>query len=213
MKVIIVANVEQQQEIVSKNTNPQAELAFLKGFSELEAGDYDAVFYLPEDQSGLDIEKVAGKPVFINSVIETLEQNKWPLNVSRINGWPGFLQKKIWEVVSNDKAPARKIFERLQWNVVFVNDEPGLVSCRVISMIINEAFFALGEDVSSIDEIDLAMKLGTNYPYGPFEWKDKIGLQNIYHLLKNLSLKDKRYSVAPLLEKQYFEFTDSQKLQ
>jgi 3-hydroxybutyryl-CoA dehydrogenase len=212
MKVIVVANVEQQQEIASKNTNPDAELVFTKGFCEFERGDYEAIFYLLEDQSGLDVEKLAGKPVFINSVIETLEQKKWPLNFTRINGWPGFLQNKTWEVASNDKFIAGKVFERLGWNVVFVGDEPGLVSCRIISMIINEAFFALEEKVSTIDEIDLAMKLGTNYPYGPFAWKDKIGLQNIYLLLKNLSLKDKRYSVAALLEKQYFELTDFQKI-
>ena len=90
-----------------------------------------------------------------------------------------------------------------------MKDEPGLVSARVISMIINEAFFALGENVSSIEEIDLAMKLGTNYPYGPFEWSEKIGLQNIYHLLHKLSQTDKRYLIAPLLEKKYLELFSS----
>ena len=81
------------------------------------------------------------------------------------------------------------------------------MAARVICMIINEAFFALQEEVSTVNEIDLAMKLGTNYPYGPFEWQDKIGLQNIYQLLKSLSVKDKRYSASLLLEKKYFDLT------
>ncbi len=100
-----------------------------------------------------------------------------------------------------------KVFNSLGWNFVFVKDEPGLVAARVICMIINEAFFALQEEVSTVNEIDLAMKLGANYPYGPFEWQNKIGLQNIYQLLKTLSEKDKRYSTSPLLEKKYRELT------
>ena len=76
-------------------------------------------------------------------------------------------------------------------------------------MIINEAFFALGEGVSTMEEINLAMKLGTNCPYGPFEWEEKIGLQNIYRLLHKLSATDKRYSIAPLLKKKYFELSSS----
>ena len=42
-------------------------------------------------------------------------------------------------------------------------------------MIINEAFLALQEGVSTKEEINTAMKLGTNYPLGPFEWVEKIG--------------------------------------
>jgi 3-hydroxybutyryl-CoA dehydrogenase len=213
MKVIVIANVEQQGEIASKNTNPDAELVFVKSCSDFASGDKpDAIFYLIEDHGGMDVEKFGGKPVFINSVIETLEQKKLPRNFSRINGWPGFLQRPTWEVASNNKISDGKIFETLHWNIVFVKDDPGLVSTRVISMIINEAFFALEEGVSTMDEIDLAMKLGTNYPYGPFEWQNKIGLQNIYHLLNSLSVKNKRYSVSPLLEKKYLEFISSQKM-
>lgn len=40
------------------------------------------------------------------------------------------------------------------------------------------------------------MKLGTNYPYGPFEWACKIGLQNIYNLLKALRQRNERYDIA-----------------
>ena len=67
-------------------------------------------------------------------------------------------------------------------------------------MIVNEAYYTLGADVSSRDEIDIAMKLGTSYPYGPFEWSEKIGLKRINELLKELSRTDKRYAVAPALE-------------
>lgn len=212
MRVIVMANLEQQQEIASKNTSPGAELVFLNSYPGLEPVEsQDAIFYLYEDHHDIDVKKFREKPVFINSVIETLEQKKLPFNFSRINAWPGFLQRQTWEVASNNKITDSKVFEKLGWNVVFVKDEPGLVAARVISMIINEAFFALEEGVSTTYEIDLAMKLGTNYPYGPFEWQNKIGSQNIYRLLKSLSVKDKRYCVSPLLEKKYLEFISAQK--
>ncbi|MBL0145641.1 MAG: hypothetical protein IPP48_07655 [Chitinophagaceae bacterium] len=56
------------------------------------------------------------------------------------------------------------------------------------------------DDVSTKNEIDIAMKLGTNYPYGPFEWADKIGKQNIYTLLKNLSKTESRYTPSAQLQ-------------
>lgn len=209
MKVIVVANLEQQKEILLKNTNQDVEMTFSETFSELGSNDnYDTIFYLNENEN-IDINKVVGKPVFVNSVIETLEENNLPENFSRINGWPGFLKRPTWEVASGNKRVACKVFEQLGWNVIFIKDEPGLVSARVISMIVNEAFFALDEGVSTMEEINLAMKLGTNYPYGPFEWEEKIGLQNIYRLLHKLSATDKRYSVAPLLKKKYFELSPS----
>lgn len=213
MSVIIVATPEQEEELASKDTNPDAKLIFIKSCSEFIPGDtHEAVFYLRDNCDDLDFEKFWGKPVFINCVVETLEEKKLPGNVSRINGWPGFLQRQTWEVSSKNKTIDSKVFEHLHWDIVFVKDEPGLVASRVISMIINEAFFALEEGVSTMEEIDLAMKLGTNYPYGPFEWQKKIGLQNIYCLLKSLSVKNKRYTVSPLLEKKYLEFISSQNI-
>ncbi len=207
MKFFVVANVDQQREIELKTTNPSAEFVFAKSFSDCKSIDmYEAIFFLSQNFEAAEIAAV-DRPVFINSVIETLEEKELPKNVSRINGWPGFLQRSTWEIATNDKGIAGQVFKGLGWNIAFVRDEPGLVAARVISMIINEAFFALEEGVSTIDEIDLAMKLGTNYPYGPFEWLDKIGVENIYSLLKRLSLKDKRYSVSRLLEEKYFELT------
>ncbi|MEO8860250.1 MAG: 3-hydroxyacyl-CoA dehydrogenase family protein, partial [Ginsengibacter sp.] len=132
-----------------------------------------------------------------------------PGNYSRINGWPGFLQRQSWEVASGNKVEAARILEGLGWNAIFVKDEPGFIASRVISMIINEAFFTLGDGVSTEEEIDLAMKLGTNYPLGPFEWLEKIGLINVYTLLKTLEREDNRYVPAPILEKRFADLTTS----
>jgi 3-hydroxybutyryl-CoA dehydrogenase len=56
--------------------------------------------------------------------------------------------------------------------------------------------------VSTKKETDIAMKLGTNYPYGPFEWAEKIGLKNIAALLTALCKEENRYQPSPLLLKE-----------
>ena len=63
---------------------------------------------------------------------------------------------------------------------------------------------SLGKTASE-EDIDLAMKLGTNYPYGPFEWARKIGIKHIYEILEALyeDTKDERYKISPLLKKEF----------
>ena len=73
---------------------------------------------------------------------------------------------------------------------------------RTIAMIVNEAYFALEANVSTKQDIDVAMKLGTNYPYGPFEWSKKIGLQEIYNLLNLLTTIDQKFTPCKLLEQE-----------
>jgi len=205
MKIIAVANVEQQQEIMQKKMNAGCEMIFMESIDNIKSFNYDALFILSEPIHRNILKTITQKPVIINSVIEPLDD--LPENFSRVNGWSSFLQRPVWEVATKNKMVSQ-VFEQLGWPVIFVSDEPGLVAARVISMIINEAYFALGEKVSTRQNIDLAMKLGTNYPYGPFEWAEKIGIKNIYRLLEKLTclpdsqaVTGKRYLIAPELKR------------
>ncbi|MDQ2718835.1 MAG: 3-hydroxyacyl-CoA dehydrogenase family protein [Bacteroidota bacterium] len=210
MRVLMIANAEQEKEIRSKKTGDKAELIFKNSFAELkEFKNYDVFFILSEESDFIDFYDFESKPVFINSVVETLSQLKLPKNISRINAWPGFLQRELWEIASESKEEAQNVFNQLGWKIIFVKDEPGFVAARVISMIINEAFFALDEKVSTVEEIDLAMKLGTNYPYGPFEWTEKIGSKNLLNLLNKLSEKETRYLPSSGL-KNFFYINESE---
>jgi 3-hydroxybutyryl-CoA dehydrogenase len=78
-----------------------------------------------------------------------------------------------------------------------------LVFRRVLFMVINEAIHVLWEGTASRDDIDKAMKLGTNYPMGPLEWGDRIGLERVYEGLRSLHEEygDERYRPCPLLRK------------
>jgi 3-hydroxybutyryl-CoA dehydrogenase len=142
------------------------------------------------------------KPVLIDAVTTTLTAMNAPENVLRINGWPGFLQRPVWEIAGKVDDATRIILDKINKKIIIVADEPGFISARIISMIINEAYFAVGENVSSKNEIDTAMRLGTNYPFGPFEWASVIGPENILELLQKLNTTDKCYQPAPLLLKE-----------
>jgi len=73
------------------------------------------------------------------------------------------------------------------------------IFARVLCGVINEAMWAVTDGVASAQDIDTAMKLGTNYPYGPIEWAHRIGLDRVQHLLEalNETVSDNRFSSPP----------------
>lgn len=85
---------------------------------------------------------------------------------------------------------------------VVVNEFPGFVTSRISALVGNEAFYMLQEGVGTPEEIDKAIKLGLNYPMGPFELGDLVGLDTRLNNLKYLHEKlGEKYRPAPLLEK------------
>ncbi len=98
---------------------------------------------------------------------------------------------------------ARRYFESLGLKTILVGDTPGLILPRTLAMLVNEAASALMEDVASPEDIDTAMRLGTNYPVGPLAWADQVGIdvlrQVLYHLFSEYG--EDRYRPMPLLSK------------
>jgi 3-hydroxybutyryl-CoA dehydrogenase len=122
-------------------------------------------------------------------------------------GMRTFLNREIFEVSMRrpgDLHQLKEVCQLLKTEFQIVKDYPGMVTPRVICMIINEAYFALSEGTATREDIDLAMKMGTNYPFGPFEWCLKIGARNILELLEAMrsETRDERYLVCPLLAKE-----------
>ena len=125
---------------------------------------FDLVF---DDMHAEKNGRIHDVPVFVNALCCTCIEINRP-NYIRLNAWPGFFERPLAELACADevyKQKASAVYEELGWKYIWVSDDYGLVSARVISMIINEAYFAFGEGVSTKQEIDTAMKLGTNYPY------------------------------------------------
>lgn len=203
MHLLVLADEELKEEFLQKKVINDCKITAITKVPEAKKIDADAIFILNEIDF-TELSDITSTPVFINSTIITLKDLNLPENFTRFTGWPTLLQRETLEIATNNVRNT-DILKKLQWNYITVADEPGFVSARTIAMIINEAYYALGDNVSTKDEIDLAMKLGTNYPYGPFEWSVKIGLQNISSLLIKLSKKDNRYIVAPLIESELKE--------
>lgn len=84
-------------------------------------------------------------------------------------------------------ALGQELFEAAGKAVVLVEDSPGLFLGRTVGSIVNEAMFAIAESVATPDGIDLAMRLGVNYPFGPVEWGRTIGGSRIARILARLA--------------------------
>jgi 3-hydroxybutyryl-CoA dehydrogenase len=96
----------------------------------------------------------------------------------------------------------RNAAEKMGKETVVVNEFPGFVTSRISALVGNEAFYMLQEGVGTPEEIDKAIKLGLNYPMGPFELGDLVGLDTRLNNLKYLHEKlGEKYRPAPLLEK------------
>jgi len=206
MKVLVLANDEQKDEMLSIPVDGSVTIQWHNGLLPIEkTGAFDACIDLLFDNSPARIKQLRELSiplVVINSVITTLHE--LGDDFIRMNGWNSFIKRQIVEAsaAADDtrKRLAEKLFSHLGRTIEWTPDIPGFVSARVIATIINEAFLTVEEKVSVEKEIDTAMKLGTNYPYGPFEWGEKIGLNKVLSLLEVLEKEQIRYKPSPLLK-------------
>jgi 3-hydroxybutyryl-CoA dehydrogenase len=132
------------------------------------------------------------------------------LTLIGLNDLPGFINRDKAEISllrDSDAIKAIAFFKSLNWPCLIVKDRVGMVSPRIVLMIINEACYTLQEGTASIQDIDESMKLGVNYPFGPFEWCDKIGINEVYETLESLyqDTYDERYKICPLLKTKYLK--------
>ncbi|HUR67283.1 MAG TPA: 3-hydroxyacyl-CoA dehydrogenase family protein [Chitinophagaceae bacterium] len=203
MKITVITDDILKEELLSHGLQDDAEINWVSTPEEaVDATICIDLLFVPNSDRIKILQGPNTELVIVNAVTPSLKE--LPENFVRLNGWRSFLKRNIAEAAANDtgKAKTEKIFAYFNKQIEWVPDAPGFVTARVISMIINEAYFTLEEKVSSKDEIDIAMKLGTNYPYGPFEWSKLIGLKNIDELLLKMAETNSHYSPSALLQQE-----------
>lgn len=87
---------------------------------------------------------------------------------------------------SEAKTTAAGLFQAMGKSVYVVDDLPGLAVMRTVACLANEAADVVARGVATSAGVDQAMKLGVNYPRGPLEWAEAIGMQRVYTVMANL---------------------------
>jgi len=147
------------------------------------------------------------------TALEQASEISSPENLAGISLYPGFSSAKAIEISSTKFTDAQKIesikdlFTSGGKQILVSPDKPGLIAMRIITLIINEAYLVLQEGTSNREDIDTAMKLGTNYPYGPIEWSEKLGIDLVYKIIESMfhEFGEDRYRITPLLKEKYLE--------
>ncbi len=169
---------------------------------------------LPQKKKNLQMldRYLRAEAVIVSSsvTVTATEQASWIKHPGRLIGMsalPTFLAGNLYELAptiwtsTGTIGEAQKHLGAIGKEFSIVQDRIGLVLPRIVCMIINEALFAVMENISTPENIDTAMKLGTNYPMGPIEWGNRIGFRQVLHTLEALhrDLGEDRYRICPLL--------------
>ncbi len=218
MNILVIGEIENLQECKARFGDAHTymfETDHREAERFIETNDLVFDFIIDEEPFQIDIYKnKSNANVFFNAgkislaELSNLAEHSIKANVFGFNGLPTFLNRKILEVSllkSEHENRLKEICATLNIEYLIVDDRVGLVTPRVVCMIINEAYYTVQEGTASREDIDKAMKLGTNYPHGPFEWCALIGIKHVYELLEALyeDTHDERYKICSLLKKEY----------
>ncbi len=115
----------------------------------------------------------------------------------------------VFEVVkgfhcSDETSKRLEIFSKLLGKkMIIVEESPGLISVRLLGTMINEACKMYLEGVGTMEEIDEMMRMGLNFPLGPFAIADKIGLDKVLRWLDNMynEFGEPAYKASPILKR------------
>jgi len=101
-----------------------------------------------------------------------------------------FPEKKMVELIGGERTSAdaleaaKTLFQKLQFTTVISQDRPGHILNRVIASMINEAIYMNMYGLGRMEDIDQMMKLAANFPLGPFEYADSVGLDRVLKTLE-----------------------------
>lgn len=146
-------------------------------------------------------------PFGLDATSSAISEKLDPSRVIAVDTFYGFenCRTLMPTIKTNDKYKdaALCIFNEEAAPAFMINESPGFIIQRVLSMIVNIATAVAEFGIAEPEDIDKAVKLGLGYPYGPLEWGDKMVLKNVCHILENLytNYKDPRYRPTLYLER------------
>ncbi len=150
----------------------------------------------------------------VASVVERHSATYWALKSGLAERFVGFsmppgagktaavelLKGELTSPVAIDSAASA--FKEMEWHVVICRDQAGGILNRVLAGMINEAAFMAQSNIASVDQIDRMMRLAANFPLGPFEWADRIGMDRLLSLLEILSEEfGPMYQACPMIRR------------
>lgn len=167
----------------------------LKIFKELDS-ICKAAAILCTNTSSISITKIAAATKRPDKVAGMHFMNPVPL-MKLVEGIRGL------QTSQDTFSSVAKLSEKLGKTFVEVKDMPGFAVNRILMPMINEAVYTLYEGIAKVEDIDQAMKLGTNQPMGPLQLADYIGLDTCLAIMNVLhdGLGDSKYRPCPLLVK------------
>ncbi|GAB4538861.1 MAG: 3-hydroxybutyryl-CoA dehydrogenase [Anaerolineales bacterium] len=181
-------------DLVIEAATENPELKF-KIFKDMDANAREGVI-LASNTSSISITKIAAVTKRPDKVIGMHFMNPVPLMK---------LVEIIRGLATSDETTQTivEICKTMKKEPVEANDSPGFISNRILCPMINEAVFALQENVGTPEAIDQVMKLGMNHPMGPLTLADLIGLDVVLFVMEVLQrdLGEDKYRPAYLLRK------------
>ncbi|MCW5911709.1 MAG: 3-hydroxyacyl-CoA dehydrogenase [Cyclobacteriaceae bacterium] len=212
MNILVIGNEISKAECIQKfGEKHTCEFAGspAEAIPKIERAEVAFDFLSASNADGLKIYEQHALPVFLDTTFTTLSglvrHVKAKATFIGFCGLPTFINRELLEVCllnERDKSVLEEVCKKLDMKYGLVADQAGFVTPRIICAIINEAYYTAEEGTASRADIDLAMKLGTNYPFGPFEWAQRMGIENVVQLLLKVqqATQDERYRVCDLLK-------------
>ncbi len=153
------------------NSSLKKEISSGNGYVRLPSG---TIVGLSNGKSSLERSSEIGKKFISLDLCLDFEQTKRVVLAPALDCPQKFVQEAVG------------LFESFNKEVSVIQDVPGMIITRIVAMLVNEASMVVQEKIADAEGVNIAMRMGLNYPLGPLEWAEKWGFSSVSKTLDNL---------------------------